>query len=79
MTSQTKYFVSFGEMNPFVFAVLAASETETDGRPMGDGRSDGFSKARKKFRGSALKSLKQLVRVNLCATPRERSEADDSR
>ena len=29
MTSQTKCFVSFGEMNPFVFAVLAASASET--------------------------------------------------
>jgi len=29
MTSKTKCFVSFGEMNPFVFAVLAASAFET--------------------------------------------------
>jgi hypothetical protein len=35
-------------MNPFAFAVLAASETETDGRPMGDGRAGGFSKVPKK-------------------------------
>src|SRR5258708_3245155 len=28
MTSQTKCFLSFGEMNPFVFAVLAASVSE---------------------------------------------------
>src|ERR1700722_19654577 len=33
----------------------------------------------KKLRGSALKSLKQQVRVNLCATPTEGSQADDSR
>jgi hypothetical protein len=31
------------------------------------------------LRRSALKSLKQLVRVNLCATPTEGSQADDSR
>jgi hypothetical protein len=39
----------------------------------------GNSKARKKLRTSAPKSLKQLARVNLCATAREGSEADDSR
>src|SRR5258708_5710910 len=35
----------------------------------------GNSETRKKLRRSALKSLKRLVRVNLCATPREGSEA----
>jgi hypothetical protein len=50
------------------------------GRPRGASeRGLGNSKARKKLRTSALKSLKQLARVNLCATPREGSEADDSR
>ena len=34
----------------------------------------GNSKARKKLRRSALKSLKQLVRVNLCATPRKEAK-----
>ena len=48
MTSQTKCFVSFGEMNPFVFAGLAASETETDGRPLGDGRSGAILQGAKK-------------------------------
>jgi hypothetical protein len=33
----------------------------------------------KKLRKSALKSLKQLARVNLCAAPKQGSEADDSR
>jgi hypothetical protein len=145
MTSKTKCFVSFGEMKPFVFAVLAAYASETkrtvarwamelpglgifvhEGLEMSatrrprpedrcaasrlEGRSEatntfvaalrslrqvqgglsrlprgaserglGNSKARKKLRRSAVKSLKQLVRVNLCATPREGSEADDSR
>jgi hypothetical protein len=33
----------------------------------------------KKSRKSALKSLKQLARVNLCAALKQGSEADDSR
>ena len=146
MTSKTKCFVSFGEMNPFVFAVLAASAFETkrtvvrwamELAGLGDLRARRPSKGRhsqassggamrsiasrravrsdqrlrcgsgafpstssgqafeaarrrfrtrfgqlqgtKKLRRSALKSLKQLVRVNLCATPTEGSQADDSR
>jgi hypothetical protein len=35
--------------------------------------------SQKKLRKSALKPLKQLARVNLCAAPKQESEADDSR
>src|ERR1700722_3461436 len=45
---------------------LAALRGDVDGRGFGVD----------KLRGSALKLLKQLVRVNLCATPREGSECD---
>ena len=48
---------------------LAALRGDVDGRGFGVD----------KLRGSALKSLKQLVRVNLCAAPTEGSQADDSR
>ena len=48
---------------------LAALRGDVDGRGFGVD----------KLRGGALKSLKQLVRVNLCATPIEGSQADDSR
>jgi hypothetical protein len=36
-------------------------------------------RAQKKLRKSALKLLKQLARVNLCAALKQESEADDSR
>jgi hypothetical protein len=69
--------------NAFV-AAMERSPRQAQGRfsrqPGGASeRGLGNSKARKKLRGSALKSLKQLVRVNLCATSTEGSQADDSR
>jgi hypothetical protein len=48
---------------------LAALRGDVDGRGFGVD----------KLRRSALKSLKQRVRVKLCATPTEGSQADDSR